>query len=119
MTQEELYHYEVEPTDDQRINIFNEDGEECHYYDLEDRDDIDIIVDRLNKMSKEIIKFRSEEEILKHCTEYMSVKEVSHEIKRCSKTINRMLNTGILKGMQRKKGNLITKQSVKDWLIGN
>lgn len=50
-------------------------------------------------------------------SDFMSVTEVGKEIKRCDKTVNRMLHQGILKGKIAKKGNLIRKQSVIDWLL--
>ena len=54
--------------------------------------------------------------LLSQYSEFMTVAEVAFEIKRDPKTINRMLTAGTLLGIRKKKGNLIKKRSVLNWL---
>lgn len=66
---------------------------------------------------KEELKGRVKFGLLDEYSELMTVKEVSQSIKRCERTVNRMLQDGRLRGVNKKKGNLIFKETVIKWLL--
>ena len=66
---------------------------------------------------KEKLKVNKKFCLLDEYSELMTVKEVSQSIKRCERTVNRMLQDGRLGGINKKKGNLILKESVIRWLL--
>lgn len=82
-------------------------------YDQINKEQVDEILITLSNKLKEREKFG----LLDEYSELMTVKEVSQAIKRCEKTVNRMLQDGRIEGVNKKKGNLILKETVIDWLL--
>ena len=66
---------------------------------------------------REKLKDKVQSGILNEYSDLMTVKEVCQSIKRCDRTVNRMLKDGRLRGVKKKKGNLIFKKSVIAWLL--